>query len=109
MNILDNVSSIVEQLPQNFVNDMIINLNEIFDRREKYRKQLETPGISDTQYNVIQKRYITANMELSSIICFLNNVGLHPVRLPFRPNTYTFPTYNDCEAWEDYLYEKSDF
>ena len=43
MNILDNVSSIVEQLPQNFVNDMIINLNEIFDRREKYREQLNIP------------------------------------------------------------------
>ena len=105
----DFYNPISEKLPESFIQDIIYSLNKMYNEKEYYWKKLNTSGLSSDVVYMYTEKYHSAYNKLQGAIKLLRDCGLNPVRLPFKPNTYTIPSYQDCEAWEDYSYEKSDY
>lgn len=95
MNTFQYYSPRAEELPADFVQDMIKILNE----KHKYIIKCRLKDI-DCSYH---------EQELKSIIRFLEQLDLHPCysMVGYR-GTYHFPSWEDCEMWEDWIWQCAD-
>jgi hypothetical protein len=81
-----------EELPQDFVNDIIELLNNKQARIQRYYRE----NIDSTYHKE----------ELRIILRFLDELDLHACYdIIGHRDTYCFPNREDCEDWEDWIWQ----
>ena len=96
MNPYQYCSPRAEELPENFVRDIISILNY----KQEHIKYFKKNNI-DASYK---------EEELKIIIRFLDELDLHACYdiIGYR-DTYHFPSWEDCEDWEDWVWQCADY
>ena len=94
MNPYQYYSPAAENLPKEMIEDIIQFLN----RKQKIVLKNRLRGIESND-----------EVELKAILHFLDFIGLHACynMVGYR-GTYHFPTYDDCEMWEDWIWQCRD-
>ena len=95
----------VEELPEDFVQDIISKLNYWQEIIEVWQKKEKSPT---TKYGEELARHAvdTYQQKIRSAKDFLAELGLHVVYdIPGHRNSYHIPTHEDCERWELWIEE----
>lgn len=80
----------ITELPEDFLNEVLSQLNRLDNIQNQAKKRIATAGISNKQYMVLQRKYLQAHTELNNVILFLNKLGLHPIKTSSREGYYFY-------------------
>lgn len=101
MNIYEYASPLAEELPQDFVQNILTVLNQQQDTLKRYRKMASFEG---------EQVYRDKQNQIKGMILLLDRLGLHACYdIPGHRGEYCFPTFEDCEMWEDWMWQCADY
>lgn len=84
-----------EELPQDFIDDIIELLNSKRERIQRYRHESIDPTYHEK--------------ELKTILYFLDQLDLHACyNIIGHRGSYCFPNHEDCEIWQDWIWQCAD-
>lgn len=98
-NVVDDDNRVFLTNAAGVLNDM----RESYERTKRYARE-EVPSL----HSVAQRESEAALkfQQLKGAEMFLENMGYHPVwDIPGHRGEYRFPTVDECEMWEDYIYQ----